>query len=197
MCEQVFSWLSCYSRMTQKMSQHVFMFFLLYLCDLHNTHEEQKLQHAGFSWRQQAPCIQLYIGIIIVSVIITDRNTDPPKQYMYVVKHKMVQFWMIPCPFCIILHVLLELLSEVGILPYCLPCRILYSGWDEWLGFTQWGWYQLGMFLNHRSILSHGTTGWDGQLGTFLNCPSCPMVRWDGMDSWDLPSESGTCWERS
>ena len=161
MCEQVFSWLSCYSRMTQKMSQHVFMFFLLYLCDLHNTHEEQKLQHAGFSWRQQAPCIQLYIGIIIVSVNITDRNTDPLKQYMYVVKHKMVQFWMIPC---LIPHVLLELLSEVGIFPYCLPCRILYSGRDEQLGFTQGRWYQLGMFLNH---------------------PSCPMVRRDGMDSWE------------
>ena len=44
-CEQVFSWLSRYSRMTQKMSQHKFM---LYICDLHNIWEEQKLQCAGF-----------------------------------------------------------------------------------------------------------------------------------------------------
>ena len=49
------------------------------------------------------------------------------------------------------------------------------------------------------SILSHGTTGWDVQLGftkrgwynsgMFLNHPSCPVVQRDGMDSWDLPSE--------
>ncbi len=47
-CEQVFSWLSRFSRMTHKMSQHTFMFFLLYLCDLHNIREEKKLHRAGF-----------------------------------------------------------------------------------------------------------------------------------------------------
>lgn len=47
-CEQVFSWLSRYSRITQKMSQDTFMFFLLCVCDLHNIREEQKLQCAGF-----------------------------------------------------------------------------------------------------------------------------------------------------
>ena len=109
------------------------------------------------------------------------------------------------------------------------------TGWDGQLGFTKWGWYLLGTFqtihpilwyfgmgwtvgiypvrvvpvgnIPKPSILSHGTMGWDWQLGftqwewyllrTFLNRPSCPMVRRDGMDSWDLPSESGTCWERS
>ena len=49
------------------------------------------------------------------------------------------------------------------------------------------------------SILSHGTMGWDGQLdlpsesgtpvGNVPNRPSYPVVLWDGMDSWDLPSE--------
>jgi len=47
-CEQVFSWLSKYSRMTHKMSQHTFIFFLLYICDLHNMLELKKLQRAGF-----------------------------------------------------------------------------------------------------------------------------------------------------
>ena len=48
-CEQVFSWLSRYSHMTPKMSQHTFMFFLLYISDLHNIYEkESKIDRAGF-----------------------------------------------------------------------------------------------------------------------------------------------------
>lgn len=47
-CEQTFSWLSRYSRITQKMSQHTFFFYLLYLCELHNIRESEKLKVAGF-----------------------------------------------------------------------------------------------------------------------------------------------------
>ena len=47
-CEQVFSWLSRYSHITKKMSQHTFIFFILYLCDLHNRYEELKLIRTGF-----------------------------------------------------------------------------------------------------------------------------------------------------
>ena len=47
-CEQVFSWLSRYSKMTHKMSQHIFIFFLLYVCNLHNIWELEKIQRAGF-----------------------------------------------------------------------------------------------------------------------------------------------------
>ena len=35
-CEQVFSWLSRYARITKHMNLDHFMFFILYLCDLHN-----------------------------------------------------------------------------------------------------------------------------------------------------------------
>lgn len=35
-CEQVFSWLSRYSRITHHMNRHHFMFYILYICDLHN-----------------------------------------------------------------------------------------------------------------------------------------------------------------
>jgi len=45
-CEQVFSCQSKYCKMTQKMSQHTFLFFLFYLCDLHNIREESKLVQA-------------------------------------------------------------------------------------------------------------------------------------------------------
>lgn len=51
-CKQVFSWLSRYSHITQKMSQHTFLFFILYLCDLHNRREVQKLHRAGFLQHQ-------------------------------------------------------------------------------------------------------------------------------------------------
>ena len=49
-CEQVFSWLSKYKRITQKMNQHTFMFFMLYLWDLHNICEKQKLVRADFMY---------------------------------------------------------------------------------------------------------------------------------------------------
>lgn len=45
--EQVFTGLSRYSYMTRQMTQYTFMFFLLYLCDMHNIREE-KLLKAGF-----------------------------------------------------------------------------------------------------------------------------------------------------
>ena len=35
-CEQIFSWLSRYGKMTRKMNRHTYMFFIIYLCDLHN-----------------------------------------------------------------------------------------------------------------------------------------------------------------
>ena len=44
-CEQVFSWLSRYGKMTQKKSRHIF--FLLYICELHNR-EIEKLQRVNF-----------------------------------------------------------------------------------------------------------------------------------------------------
>ena len=34
-------------------------------------------------------------------------------------------------------------------------------------------------------------------VGNVPNSPSYPVVFWDEIDSWDLPSESGTCWERT
>ena len=47
-CEQVFSWLSRYKKMTSKMNRHNFMFFLLYICDLHNRREIDKLKRGHF-----------------------------------------------------------------------------------------------------------------------------------------------------
>jgi len=46
--EQVFSWSSRYSQMTNKMSQHIFIFFILYICELHNKHEGKNLIRTGF-----------------------------------------------------------------------------------------------------------------------------------------------------
>jgi len=47
-CEQTFSWLSNHKKMTQKMSRSTFMFFLLYVCELHNRRENDKLARANF-----------------------------------------------------------------------------------------------------------------------------------------------------
>ena len=47
-CEQVFSWLSRYSRMTHKMSQHIFIFFILYVCNLHNIRSFRKPDSCHF-----------------------------------------------------------------------------------------------------------------------------------------------------
>jgi len=47
-CEQIFSWLSRYGKMTRKMKRHTYMFFIIYLCDLHNERELQKLQRAKY-----------------------------------------------------------------------------------------------------------------------------------------------------
>jgi len=46
-CEQTFSWLSRYSRMTRSMNRSHFMFFVLYVSDLHKQREEHKLRNAG------------------------------------------------------------------------------------------------------------------------------------------------------
>ena len=35
-CEQTFSWLSRYARITRHMNNSHFKFYILYLCDLHN-----------------------------------------------------------------------------------------------------------------------------------------------------------------
>ncbi len=37
-CEQKFSWLSRYAKITRQMKQEHFLFFILYMCDLHNRH---------------------------------------------------------------------------------------------------------------------------------------------------------------
>ena len=42
-CEQTFSWLSRYSKMTRKMKQERFLFFVLYICDLHNRRLQRRL----------------------------------------------------------------------------------------------------------------------------------------------------------
>ncbi|KXJ06830.1 uncharacterized protein LOC114576501 [Exaiptasia diaphana] len=47
-CEQSFSWLSLYKKMTRKMNQEHFMFLVLYLLHLHNVKEETKLLNGGY-----------------------------------------------------------------------------------------------------------------------------------------------------
>ena len=47
-CEQCLSWLSCYGKMTRRMKRSTFMFFLLYVCDLHNEREESKLKRGHY-----------------------------------------------------------------------------------------------------------------------------------------------------
>jgi len=47
-CEQHFSWLSKYARMSRRMDRNTFVFFILYIIDMHNRREEQKLQRGGF-----------------------------------------------------------------------------------------------------------------------------------------------------
>ena len=49
-CEQTFSWLSRYAKITRRMNRAHFMFYLLYICDLHNCREESKLKNSGFLW---------------------------------------------------------------------------------------------------------------------------------------------------
>lgn len=47
-CEQTFSWLSRYGKMTKRMNRSRFFFFLLYMCDLHNLREEKKLTRGHY-----------------------------------------------------------------------------------------------------------------------------------------------------
>ena len=47
-CEQHFSWLSKYAKITRRMNRNTFIFFLLYIIDMHNRSELQKLQRGGF-----------------------------------------------------------------------------------------------------------------------------------------------------
>ena len=47
-CEQCFSWLSKYAHITRRMKQSTFLFFLLYLCILHNEREIKKLKNSGY-----------------------------------------------------------------------------------------------------------------------------------------------------
>ena len=47
-CEQTFSWLSRYRHMARHMNRTSYMFFVLYICDLHNIQEEKKLKNAKF-----------------------------------------------------------------------------------------------------------------------------------------------------
>ena len=46
-CEQIFSWLSGYCHITKHMNREN-VFFILYICDLHNMHETEKLQRSKF-----------------------------------------------------------------------------------------------------------------------------------------------------
>ncbi len=48
-CEQTFSWFSKYGKMTRKMNRYVYMFFIIYLCDLHNEREIEKLKRSNYS----------------------------------------------------------------------------------------------------------------------------------------------------
>ena len=41
-CEQLFSWLSRYSRITRHMNREHFLFYMLYLCDSHNRKHARK-----------------------------------------------------------------------------------------------------------------------------------------------------------
>ncbi|XP_065899117.1 uncharacterized protein [Dysidea avara] len=47
-CEQTFAWLSRYCHVTRHMTRNTFVFFLLYLCDLHNRREETKLRNSHY-----------------------------------------------------------------------------------------------------------------------------------------------------
>jgi len=47
-CEQAFSWFSRYGKMTRKMNRHTYLFFILYLCELHNQRELLKLKAGSF-----------------------------------------------------------------------------------------------------------------------------------------------------
>jgi len=47
-CEQVFSWLSCYGKITKHMNRYIYLFFLLYICDLHNARELKKLELSSY-----------------------------------------------------------------------------------------------------------------------------------------------------
>lgn len=49
-CEQTFSWLSRYRHIARHMNRTNFMFFVLYICDLHNLREIEKLKNANFLW---------------------------------------------------------------------------------------------------------------------------------------------------
>ena len=47
-CEQTFAWLSRYAKISRRMNRVHFMFYVLYICDLHNHREERKLRFSGF-----------------------------------------------------------------------------------------------------------------------------------------------------
>ena len=49
-CEQCFSWLSRYARITRRMNRTNFVFFMLYLCDLHNQREQEILNQSGYMY---------------------------------------------------------------------------------------------------------------------------------------------------
>ena len=49
-CEQCFSWLSHYAKITRKMQRSTFLFYVLYMCDMHNLREESKLRRSHFMW---------------------------------------------------------------------------------------------------------------------------------------------------
>ena len=49
-CEQCFSWLSRYAKITRKMQRSTFLFYVLYMCDMHNLREEGKLRRSHFMW---------------------------------------------------------------------------------------------------------------------------------------------------
>ena len=47
-CEQCFSWLSRYARITRRKQRSTFLFFTLYMCYMHNLREESKLRRSHY-----------------------------------------------------------------------------------------------------------------------------------------------------
>ena len=67
-CEQCFSWLSRYARITRRMQRSTFLFFTLYMCDMHNLREESKLRRSHYLYTNTFPsrCTHLNIYILII-----------------------------------------------------------------------------------------------------------------------------------
>ena len=88
-CEQVFSWLSRYKRITQKMNQHTFMFFCS-ICVILTTYMRKKtLQGCFYVEHVQLYCLWLYSYYMYmymqneIQKISTDWTKQIPWAYAY------------------------------------------------------------------------------------------------------------------